>query len=274
VVQVRDVDVHFDEIGEGRPLILLHGWEGVGRVNMASVEPHFADRPGWRRIYPDLPGHGKTALSPSLHAHEDVLDFLLEFIEAVAPGERFCVAGWSWGGCLAMGIVHRWPDRIAGVYLGVPYFTTEVHKPPHQVIRRDEQFRSALRPDEEWMQNDVVSQSAALLDSARAYQSLLTPQDPAIGSVVGVPFSFDPAVLPRPCLAPALIVSGRQDREAGYEVAMDMRANFPRGTFAVLDGAGHFLDAEKPKVVAALFADWLDRVEDELAGLSRPAPPA
>jgi len=120
------------------------------------------------------------------------------------------------------------------------------------------------------MLDEVVSQSPALLATARVYQSLLTPQDPAIGTVVSVPFSFDPAVLPRPCLAPALILTGRQDHEVGYEIAMGMRANFPRGTFAVLDGAGHFLDAEKPTVVAALFADWLDRVEDELAGLSGP----
>jgi pimeloyl-ACP methyl ester carboxylesterase len=273
-VRVRDVDVHFDEIGEGRPLVLLHGWEGVGRVNVASVEPHFIDRPGWRRIYPDLPGHGKTPLSPSLCSHEDVLDFLLEFIEAIVPGERFCLAGWSWGGDLAMGILHHWPDRISGIFLGAPYIAKETQRPAHQVIRRDEEFRSALRPEEEWLQNEVVSQSMALLASARLYMSLLTPQDPAIGTVISVPFSFDSTVLAKPCLAPALVVTGRQDHEVGYEAAWRLRANFPRGTFAVLDGAGHFLDAEKPKVLTALFADWLDRVEDELAGLASPAPPA
>jgi pimeloyl-ACP methyl ester carboxylesterase len=41
--------------GEGRPVILLHGWSGNHRHIMSDSEPIFQQRTGWQRIYLDLP---------------------------------------------------------------------------------------------------------------------------------------------------------------------------------------------------------------------------
>ncbi len=38
--------------------------------------------------------------------------------------------------------------------------------------------------------------------------------------------------------------------------------NYPRGTFAVLDRAGHGLEVEQEKVFNCLVDEWLDRVEE------------
>ena len=51
----------YESAGEGRPIILLHGWMLDHLTVMDGLEPAFADRPGWRRIYPDLPGMGRTS---------------------------------------------------------------------------------------------------------------------------------------------------------------------------------------------------------------------
>jgi pimeloyl-ACP methyl ester carboxylesterase len=40
-----------------------------------------------------------------------------------------------------------------------------------------------------------------------------------------------------------------------------MLERFPRSTFAVLDAAGHYLEGERPGLLATLVQDWLDRVE-------------
>ena len=40
----------------------------------------------------------------------------------------------------------------------------------------------------------------------------------------------------------------------------DVLENYPRETFAVLDGAGHNLQIEKDQVFTALVRDWLNRV--------------
>ena len=51
-----DYEVH----GEGRPILFLHGWTMARRVEIVVYEKIFATRPGWRRIYPDLPGMGRS----------------------------------------------------------------------------------------------------------------------------------------------------------------------------------------------------------------------
>jgi hypothetical protein len=38
--------------------------------------------------------------------------------------------------------------------------------------------------------------------------------------------------------------------------------NYPRGTFAVLDRAGHGLEVEQQAVFECLVNEWLDRVEE------------
>jgi pimeloyl-ACP methyl ester carboxylesterase len=54
---------------------------------------------------------------------------------------------------------------------------------------------------------------------------------------------------------------GRQDAVVGDRDALRLRERFPRATLGVLDTAGHSLLFERPALVQALVADWLDRVE-------------
>jgi len=54
---------------------------------------------------------------------------------------------------------------------------------------------------------------------------------------------------------------GRQDAVVGYRDHLPLVERFARSTFAVLDVAGHGLPADRPAVVEALVADWLDRIE-------------
>lgn len=74
--------------------------------------------------------------------------------------------------------------------------------------------------------------------------------------------SFDVDALPEPVPAPALIVSGRQDAVVGYQDAWSLLENYPRGTFAVLDRAGHGLEVDQEALFQALVNEWLDRVEE------------
>ena len=58
---------------------------------------------------------------------------------------------------------------------------------------------------------------------------------------------------------------GRQDATVGYRDAWELIENYPRGTFAILDRAGHNLQIEQEGLFNALVNEWLDRVEETMS---------
>jgi pimeloyl-ACP methyl ester carboxylesterase len=268
---LKDITVHYESFGEGRPLVVLHGWGMDHRYMVSDLEPLFRQRDGWKRIYPDLPGHGMTPGKEWITNRDQELDIVLELIDAVIPGERFAVAGSSAGAYLASGVVHRRPAAIDGVLLTVPSIVAddgERQVPAHVTVATDPALVAELEPDEaDGYFSIAVVQSRKVVDYLRAnvpsaetgdeaYQERIQ-EDPGTNS-----FSFDVDAPPQPCLAPALIVTGRQDSVIGYRDAWGILENYPRGTFAVLDRAGHLLGVEQEDLFHALADEWLDRVEE------------
>jgi pimeloyl-ACP methyl ester carboxylesterase len=262
--RVGDVEVFYRERGAGRPLLLLHGSPIDHRGMLEEFEPVFARRPGWRRIYPDLPGHGQTAASESIRSHDDMVKVVSSFIDAVVPGERFCVAGGSYGALLARGLVYERAAEIEGLLLAVPALLGgEV--PEHRVRHADPAFLEALRPDEDKGEL-VVWQSLELLETLRSrFDSGVELADHAfLERLQGTGSSF--GALREPFAKPTLIVTGRFDQWCGYRAAFETLDDYPLATYAVLDGAGHLAGLERPDLYRALVSDWLDRIEDETAG--------
>ena len=266
--QVRDIPVYYEEIGAGRPLLMLHGLHTDHREMIYNMEPLFEQRRGWRRIYPDLPGRGKTPGADWISSEDQMLEVTLEFLDAVAPGERFALAGNSYGGYLARGVVYCRRAQMEGVMLGVPSverYRSKSDLPPHQVLVHDPDFVSAIDEDERMILQVAVVQSPERLAGFRAaIKPGLVVADRAFIERVGAnpAFSFDVDKPDEPFPAPTLIITGRQDSLCGYRDAWTLLDNYPRATFAVLDRAGHGVSNEQQVLFRALVSEWLDRVEE------------
>jgi pimeloyl-ACP methyl ester carboxylesterase len=264
-IRVRDLDVWYRDLGSGRPLICLHGWSLDHRAMEESLEPVLAKRRGWRRIYLDLPGHGATPGPDWICSHDDMLQFVGEFVDAVIPGERFTLAGLSYGGELARGIVHRRASQIDGLMIVVSATRHANSLPRHRVRHRDAAFLAGLRSGEEQHPDFVVWQSIDVLERVRErFDAAAREADRGFLKRLGWggSFSFDIDPPPAPYEAPALFVAGRFDHWCGYRGMFDLLDLYPLATYAVLDGAGHGLTVERPDLYEALVADWLDRVDD------------
>jgi pimeloyl-ACP methyl ester carboxylesterase len=263
------ITVHYEVFGEGRPIVMLHGMP-LDRTEMIyEMEPLFAGRAGWRRIYVDAPGHGKTPGAGWITSKEHVLDVLEEFIDAILPGERFLIAGTSYGAYLARGLVYRRGRQIAGVLLNV--FSSqrrmvtgvEPECPQRTVLVKNAALMEQARAEgRDWLEEFAVSWNQDVLEYARVLDATVT--DETFLERIGGAFSFDVDQLPEPFAAPSLFVLGRQDHGAGYRHAWEIVEQYPRATFAVLDSAGHLVWGEQRQLCLALAGNWLDRVAEWL----------
>jgi len=276
--QIKDISFHYELFGEGRPIIMLHGWSIDHHHMVSAMEPLFRQRDGWKRIYLDLPGHGRTPGKDWITNQDKILDVVLDFIDNLIPGQRFVVAGNSAGAYLARGVVHHRSASIDGLLLTVPLIVADDakrHLPSPVTLVVDSALVSELEPDEaEGLFQIAVVQSRKVVDYIRAnFTSASETGDQAFQAKIrehleNYAFSFDVDAISEPFPAPTLIVTGRQDAMVGYRDAWEILENYPRGTFVVLDRSGHLLNIEQEDLFHALVGEWLDRVE-EYAGVLR-----
>lgn len=230
-----------------------------------EMERHFTQRAGWQRIYLDLPGMGKTPSADWISSSDDVLNVLEQFIDRLVPNQRFLVAGLSYGGYLARGLVYRRGAEIDGVLLSVPStgYPAEDLPPRNRVVRNEKVVAQAHIENIVWFEDEVVSENEGVLKYAGIINAM-PPGDEAFLRRLrrNRVFSFDVDAPPRPLEAPSLFILGRQDHLVGYRRQWQLLENYPRATFAVLDGAGHLAWGEKTTLCEALVSDWLDRVEE------------
>ena len=269
-VDVRGIPVHYEEVGAGRPIVFLHGGGTDHRLMTLAFEPAFEAHVGWRRIYPDLPGMGRTPAADWISGEDDMLAVVEGFVAAVAPGARVALAGSSYGGYLALGMLHRRPELVSGLLLVAPAIRPSGRPsrlPEHRVFESDEAVVASLADDERgWLARSVV-QTAENLEFFRAgvMPGVRVADHAFLERLDGGPnLSVDVAgPLPAPFSGPTTIITGRQDSVVGWADAIPLLDLFPRATYVVLDRAGHAVRAEQRVLVRALTEEWLDRLELE-----------
>lgn len=260
---VGNIEIYYEAYGSGRPIVMLPGRPSDHRVMKRFMEPLFTRRDGWLRIYPDLPGTGRTPAGESLATHDQMLDTILAFIDTVIPSQRFVLAGLSYGGYLARGVVHHRAASIDGLLLCAPQVkadATQAQLPPRTPIVEDATLATRLGP----IADLVVMQTPRVAEAVSELLAEVRIADFPFNDRLETapPFSFDVDILPTPFDRPTLILTARQDHLCGYRDAWDLLDNYLRATFAVLDGAGHFVNIEQDTLCQALMSEWLDRVEE------------
>lgn len=257
-----DVPMHYVEQGDGSPVLVLHGAGVDHREVMGCLDPVFDASTGFRRIYPDLPGMGRTPAPASLRAADDVLEVLLGFIDGVIGDHPLVVAGHSAGAYYAHAIAGRRPGQVAGLALLCPLVPGSHDVPEHQVLVGSDSIGTADFRDY------FTVQTAETLDRYERYvEPAVRLADQTALARIGERWELTTSPGDKdPYLCPTLLVTGRQDSTVGYARAWEMLDHLPRATFAVLDRAGHALPHEQPGLLRAMVAEWLDRVREHAAG--------
>jgi len=254
--QVNGVRVHYAEDGDGVPLVALHG-AGVDHRDIKVAIDGFVPSTGYRRVYPDLPGMGRST-ADGLTCNNDVVAVLIDFIDHIGSGPVMLV-GHSYGAYLARGVAARRPDLVLGLALVCPVAEQSNDVPPQDVVRQDDDAYDDLDPAQRKRFDDYFVVRTAT--NARRFRDHIWPgiklvNEEAVGRIFAG-WTID--IGSGTCAAPALIVAGRCDSVVGYTDAMRLLKQYPHGTLAVIDGAGHALMHERPEVLSTLVGDWLAR---------------
>ncbi len=128
---VRAAGVKALRVGTGPTLLLLHGGTGSWTHWVRNIEPlsrHFS------LVVPDLPGMGESLDVPNDTDLDGYGAYLTAALEAglVPLGQRFAVAGFSWGGVVTAWLAAHLPERIVAACLLAPggFPPGAWHRPP------------------------------------------------------------------------------------------------------------------------------------------------
>lgn len=109
-MDIGDANLFYEEIGCGEPVLFLHSGYSRGILAFSGqIQPFYAE--GYRGIYPDFRGHGRT-VSDSLYWDSDLLaQDMLRFMVGLGL-EQVHLVGYSTGGGVAYYLAARHPERI------------------------------------------------------------------------------------------------------------------------------------------------------------------
>ena len=140
--------LHHVEHGTGTPVLALHGWTPDHRQMEACLEPVLATRPGYRRLYPDLPGMGATPAAV-VAGSDDVLASVRRFVDEQLGDRPFLLVGQSYGGYLARALVGELGEQVVGLALICPVVVPETEDrmlPEHRVLRAEPGVLDGVEP--------------------------------------------------------------------------------------------------------------------------------
>lgn len=242
------ISLFFRESGQGLPLVILHGIFGSGE-NWFTVAKKFSEH--FRVFLVDQRNHGRSPHTDEFNYSLLVQD-LLDFADQQKL-DRFFLLGHSMGGKVAMRFAQEYPNRLLG--LVVADIAPRIYPPHHQTILDGLKavdlfnFSSRAEADEAMSRHIPETDVRQFLlknlyrkeDGKFAWRINLPVLEKAAASI-GADSGSDNA-----SMVPALFVKGNQSNYIRPQDEAEIIRRFPHSEIAAIEGAGHWVQAEKPE---------------------------
>jgi len=142
---VLDTEISYVDVGEGEPVVFLHGnptWSYQWRNIIPYLSPHR------RCLAPDLVGMGWSGKSPSKgYRYVDHASYMNVWFEALQLTSNVTLVGHDWGAVIGFSRARNFPDQIKAI----AYFEAIVlpRRWDDYTGGRDRQFRVLRSPEGE-----------------------------------------------------------------------------------------------------------------------------
>jgi pimeloyl-ACP methyl ester carboxylesterase len=251
-VQVNGLGVAYDQVGEGPPVVFLHGAGEDARVwrpQLGALADQFTvvawDEPGAGRSS-DLP---EPSDLPKPFGLADYAHCLAAVVESLRLGPAH-IAGLSWGGTLALEFYRHHADLVRTLILVDTYAGWKGSLPAEEVQARVEGARRMLAaPRGEFdptlpglFAGEPPAAYVPLLDAMAA---VVRPE--TMRTQLALMAETDQRDLLPTVSVPALLLWGEQDVRSPLAVARQFRDAIPQAELVVIPGAGHVSNLERPE---------------------------
>ena len=266
-ITLGDITIEYQDEGSGPAVVLLHGFPDSHRLWRHQVRA-LVDA-GYRVIAPDLRGFGESSRPVDVERYGvlDLVGDVLGVCDALGV-QKSHVVGHDWGAALAWALGAFAPDRVdhlVALSVGHPSSfaavgTEQREKSWYMLLF---QFEGIA---EQWLANDDfanlrgwgrdpdieqvvadLSRPDALTAALNIYRANVHPRT-----------MVEPALVFPPVTVPTMGVWSSGDF-ALVESGMTGSTRFVMGPFRYerIDGAGHWMQLDKPDEVSALLLDFL-----------------
>ena len=241
------------EVGQGQPLVLLHGWS-ISADAFAEVAPLLSD--GYRLLIPDLPGHGESSPAvsddiPGLSAD------IIAWLDAVTD-VPFALVGWSLGGMISINIASSGSCPVKNLTLigTTPRFTksgdwdyglpaTQVRVLARNLKRRYEatlgEFFSLS------ISGEIITSERLRTIRNFAVRNSQLPDKAVAENLLGQLAAQDQRGALASIECPVLVIHGENDHVSPVDAGRYLATAVPNGRMAEFPGVGHAPFWSQPK---------------------------
>ena len=240
--QSAGVDIVFDGIGEGPPVVLVHGFAAHRRQAWRSADWYDDIIDGGREVLAlDLRGHGESGkpLDPAAYTLDLMVGDVIGLLERCGI-DRADMIGHSMGARLVLEVMRRHPQRVGrGVLIGVGERLFEPSRDPAAMANAMRARRAADVADEAARSFRIFAETTdadleALACCTEAPRDRLRPED-----LAGIE-------------TPTLVVAAGRDEFAGDSAPL--AEAIPGARLQVVPGTAHHSVLTDPRTRTAVFA--------------------
>lgn len=262
----KEAVLNYEIIGEGMPIVMLHGFAFDMNFMKGCMEPIFQDLDkSYKRIFVDLLGMGKSTATLDYASSDKQLEVLISFLNEVVKDD-FLLVGESYGGYLSLAILAKLKCRVKHTILICPMVNANVETrilPKKNYVGYDEAFLSTLSESERdgftlftivanentykyYVEENVSGMNVAdytFLDKVFKHYALSYDfiQDLENDDKIGDVHFF----------------CGKQDVCVGYEEQYQLTKKLTRSSFYLFDKAGHNLQLDQRALFHSILSSIL-----------------
>jgi pimeloyl-ACP methyl ester carboxylesterase len=245
------IEIVYDTMGAGPPLVVLHGASSSGREDFAAQIPSMSK--AFHLYLPDARGHGRTRWDVADgFSQEWLVEDFGAFVDVLGL-DTFHLLGFSMGAMTAMRFATRHADRLRTLVLvGI----TPEREPRATIARRLMDPERIERDDPRWAAE--LSARHDPVQGAGAWQRLL----PFIAAEI----STQPLLTPKDLHAiavPTMIVCGDRDPFVPVDHGWGLARGIPRARLFVAPDCAHEVMSRQPALFNTALAGFYRSTEAE-----------